>query len=436
MDITNSLISDYLELVEDTESPRIFHIWSLLSGVSAAMGRRAWFPFGHKPLYANLWIMLTGPSAVRKSTALDIIRDLLEENTRIHFGPDNTSGKRQGLIADFFDDDDDEKKEKKQGENLAGLSPLSLEELNTMPTDIVNGVPIIDRRDRFAMMIMAEEFTTFTGHGNNEFVEFLVKLYAGQPYKYKLANKTIYLKDTALTMIGATTPTSLSLALPAAAIGQGFTSRIIFAHASKKYKRIPRPKPLDAILKQKIENQLRKISFEFEGEMVATDEAAAYADSIYDVDNHILTDSRFTYYQGRRHTHFLKIGMVMAATRLDLQITLDDYIMADELLKLTEKTMPDALGEYGMSPIAAAKQRIVEFIHQANEPITLSILHAVMHRDLKMGDLLLCINDLTAADKIQQIRIGKNKEINAYIPKTPLVPDTLQLAALLENPQE
>src|SRR3546814_1384868 len=36
-------LNHYMAMVEDTESPRLFHLWSAITGAAAALGRRCFF---------------------------------------------------------------------------------------------------------------------------------------------------------------------------------------------------------------------------------------------------------------------------------------------------------------------------------------------------------------------------------------------------------
>ena len=65
--------------------------------------------------------------------------------------------------------------------------------------------------------------------------------------------------------------------------------------------------------------------------------------------------------------------------------------------------MSDALGEFGMSPLALCKQRLMEFVSHSKDPIPENILWAVMHRDMKLVDFKSTLNELTNSGKIAQI---------------------------------
>src|SRR3546814_5372174 len=62
--------------------------------------------------------------------------------------------------------------------------------------------------------------------------------------------------------------------------------------------------------------------------------------------------------------------------------------------------MPDALGQFGMNPLAALKQGIVDHVRSAAF-ITLEELRAVFHRDARAQEFTEAYNDLM---RIKQLR--------------------------------
>jgi hypothetical protein len=95
-------LNEYLKMVEDTESPRIFHIWSAVFAMSAALGRRSWLPFGTFDIFPNQYVLLVGTPGTRKSTAANLSKKLLKNSTGTRFAPSDTGGQRQGLIGALF----------------------------------------------------------------------------------------------------------------------------------------------------------------------------------------------------------------------------------------------------------------------------------------------------------------------------------------------
>jgi hypothetical protein len=62
-----------------TDAPGVFHDYVARTVVGTALGNRVWIPFGDKEVRPNLWVLLLAPSSLyRKSTAIGIGSGLLE----------------------------------------------------------------------------------------------------------------------------------------------------------------------------------------------------------------------------------------------------------------------------------------------------------------------------------------------------------------------
>lgn len=419
--VGNDFLDTYLQMVEETESPRAFHLWSAISAISSCMGRRLWLPFGNGALHPNIYTLLVGGAGVRKSTAMNIAMGMVRKNTGVRFSQDDCAGKRQGIIANMVDmgkekDDISIDENKLEGE-LRGLLGLTVESLNRV---VIGGVQedTLPRHpgDRHFLQVAASEFNTFIGHGNIEFLEFLGKMYDGEEYEYRLKSKDEAMKmdDPLIGLIGCTTPTNIATAMPPTAIGQGFMSRIILVYGGQRYKSVPRPPKFDKALVEKVTKRINEVYFGLHGEMKETADAYQYTNEIYDQELD-LTDGRFSNYLNRRFTHMLKLGMILAATRNSVTIERRDYELANSLLKAAELTMPDALGEYGMSYLAAAKQKILEAIQTARGPVTQEVLYAFMRSDISTHDMHTILKELVDQKKITMTKSAITNQI-VYIP--------------------
>jgi len=64
---------------ESTDAPTKYHRYCAASLVGTILGRRVWFPHGHRKLFPHLWVALIGPSGVKKTTSLGIVEDLVAD---------------------------------------------------------------------------------------------------------------------------------------------------------------------------------------------------------------------------------------------------------------------------------------------------------------------------------------------------------------------
>ena len=187
-------------------------------------------------------------------------------------------------------------------------------------------------------------------------------------------------------------------------MGQGFMSRIILVHASRREKDVPPSKyKVDKSIEPYLIDTYRWLNEEFSGEMQLNKESAELIDFAYGKHEKI-PDNRFLYYHDRRDHHLLKITMTLAACRRSRIITVEDIREANYILSETEKSMPEALGEYGLSPLASAKQKMVEFLQHAGQPVTDRVLWSYMVRDIRMVDYRNALSDLENSGKIKKVK--------------------------------
>ena len=389
--LENPFLQAYLEYVEETETPRIMHIWSALTGAGACLGRRCFIPFGINDIYPNLYTLLVGPPAVRKNTPLKVVRKRIRKSTNIRFTPRDTGGQRQGLIVAMSGDehaaDEEALKELETAVDIIDLEKLGKTSMH------------IDIRDKHVMFAIAPEFSAFIGNNSTGLCTFLNDVYDGEDYPYKIRNTEYNLSDPLLSILGSTTPRQIAETFPPSAVGHGFSSRIIFVYANKKYKSVPIPPPLPEKLGKEIDKVFRNLYYDFNGALNLSPSSRKLIEELYEIEVP-LNDVRFIYYLDRRQAHLLKLSMILAALKDSKIIEPTDINEANTLLAYTEQFMPDALGEFGMSPIGAAKQKMLEFIQHCNGPVTKTVLWAMMQKDMKNVDFQNSLMDLVNAKKI------------------------------------
>lgn len=396
MQINNETIKRYLKLVEKTEPPVLHHIWSLVSMMSANLGRRCWFEFGSIPIYPNQYILLVGDPGVRKSTAMSLAKKLIKNNGSIMLAPDDTGGQRQGLIMAML------------GEGEVGNIDDVLDGLTDVgdcadPDSVADAISSslaipVDPEDRHTMYCYASEFASFIGQSSYELITFLTKLWDGEDHNYTLKNSKQVLEKPLLNLLGGTTPVALNGALPMEVVGQGFLSRVILVYAESSVK-IARPQAMDVVELESLRKIFNFVSLNLRGPFKETKAAAELLDSLYFKPTKI-EDTRFVSYLARRHTHLIKLTMALAALRGSNQIIAEDVEDAQNLLSLTEKSMPSALGEFGLSPLGIARQRLLDYINRSTDPFTVNNLWSLMQRDMKMADFTQTLKDFVAEGKV------------------------------------
>jgi energy-coupling factor transporter ATP-binding protein EcfA2 len=399
-------LNEYLKMVEDTESPRIFHIWSAVFAMSAAMGRRCWLPFGTFDIFPNQYVLLVGTPGTRKSTAANLGKKLLKNSTGTRFAPSDTGGQRQGLIGALFGEES-QAKEFLGGAEIGARdnSIASLTELDAVSNEPDSEELLaVAEADRHHLAVIASEFSRFIGQHNLSMLDFLGEVgYDGEDYEYRTKNTSVTLKKPLMNILGCTTPTMLNNSMPPAAGGQGFLSRMILVYGTRKYKQVPRPNapPLDLV--GKVRDRLNDVYHRLSGPFDETPDGRSYSESLYNYTIEI-ADSRFGYYGERRYTHLIKLAMCLAASRGDSLITKSDYEESHRILSATERGMPDALGEFGLNPLALLKQEILEQLRATQGPLTMDQVVAMFHRDARSREIAEVVNDLV---KLGQVKLSQ-----------------------------
>ena len=403
----NETIKKYLKLVEKTEPPVLHHIWSLVSMMSANLGRRCWFEFGSTPIYPNQYILLVGDPGVRKSTAMSLAKKMIKGNRSIRIAPDDTGGQRQGLIMAMIGQEDS------MESMLEGLTDCEFSDLAEDSSSAINLDSPVSPEDRHTMYVFASEFASFIGQSCYELVTFLTKIWDGEDHNYTLKNSKQILEKPLLNLLGGTTPTAMSQALPLEVVGQGFLSRVVLVYAESSVK-IARPQALAEEGVAEIHKVFDYVAQNFSGAFKETENSAKLLDSLY-FKEHRIPDTRFVYYMTRRHTHLIKLTMAMAALRGSQEIISEDVEDAEELLSLTEQVMPNALGEFGLSPLGAARQKLLEYLNSSPDPYTMNNLWSLMQKDMKWTDFTQCLRDLVEEGRIL---VWENDNVLYYIGKS------------------
>lgn len=421
LEFHSEFLNDYMAMVEDTESPRLFHLWSAISGISACLGRRCWLPFGPMTVYPNQFIALVGTPGTRKSTAMGIMKRQLRKSTGVRFAPADTAGQRQGLVEAMRGKTDSE--EYLNGvqlaaaeDSLAGLTLDHIAQITNVPdTDESDDNPLDEARgfisgaDKHHIMVTATELSRFIGQNNFQMLDFLGTMWDGEDYEYQTKAGLTVLRDPLINMLCCTTPTSLNVAMPPAAGGQGFLSRMILVYGTRKYKLVPTPEEPDPEIVLRVRGQFNRTYLELAGEVNESPAALVYRESLYDFKLEI-NDPRFSYYHERRQDHLIKLAIALAASRTSLTIEKDDYEAAHKILRATERGMSDALGEFGMNPLAALKQNMLEYI-RSRATVKVEDLRAVFHRDSRATDFMEAVNDLAKLSQVAIVQIASGSSV-------------------------
>jgi len=373
--------SEYLTYASGNEVPQVFHRWSAIGAIAAILERNIYRPLGDTRLYPNIYVMLMGVSGTRKSTAIKMVKRILIRAGYKTFAAEKTS--KEKFLADLahqneaVDDDD---------AAIFGTQDSSI-------------TPI---------MIAADEANDFFGIHNIEFLSLLGSLWDWHgKYENKIkTGKSDWISDPTITILSGNTPTNFALAFPPSIIGQGFFSRLLLVHGEPTGYKIRKQKIPSEEEKQYVAGILQAIRTSCIGSYDCTPGADNLLDAIYN-DYNPPNDPRFESYGSRRLQHLEKLCLIVAAGKLETQITEDTIIQANTYLTYIESLMPKALGEFGKAKNSDIVDKVMNIIYNANRVIGIKDIWAKVKQDLEQPkDLGQIISSLQFADKIQTVQGG------------------------------
>jgi hypothetical protein len=350
-------VDSFLYFTEDTEPPETYRRWTAISTIASVLQRKCWVNWGRLTFYPNLYIVLVGPPAARKGTAMQEGRDLLDQ-LGVQVAAD--SGSWQKFIN-------------------------SLEESGVTDTG-----PDGKLYHHSSVTIFSSELTVFLGYDNHEMLSVLCDW-------FDCRSRFVYdtfrggrqeVPNVWANLLGATTPQQLQAALPEGAFGSGFTSRVIHVYEEEPAKLVIKPEISELAMKTQrgLLGDLESIKA-IHGEFIVNEGfETLYTNWRTDSAKRRLfpTEPRLEYYVQRRPTHLFKLAMVYSASRgSDQVITEGDLDRAITSLEKAEENMPLVFRGVGNNPLASAQTRMMELIKDRGE--------------VRTGELFsLFANDLTS----------------------------------------
>lgn len=397
----------YLAYTAETEPPTIYHRWSYLTTLGAAIGRKAWIVQGHGRIFGTLYVQLIGEPATRKSTAIKMAKKLFSATGYSWFSGDKTTKEKfledlEGITEDITD----------YGSKKPKLDAVTAEALWGSGSE---GEP----REVF---VVADEFNDYAGAGNLEFYTTLGNLWdwddPNLPFKQRLKSKSISIFQPTISILSGNTPELFSKAFPPESIGSGFLSRLLLIYGERSGRRITFPPPPDAKLQEILVRFLQRLNTNELGEVSLSVDAKEILHDIYQTDISAVDDIRFKGYNNRRFTHLLRICLILSASKFVNEVTKEDVIQANTILSHAELLMPKALGEFGKNKNSDIADKVMQVVDKATKPINIREIWSAIggiSALAKMSDLSDMLEGMVAAQKLQLIHSAIAG--NGFLPK-------------------
>jgi len=333
-----------------------------------------------------MFVVLIGTPATRKGTALRFSRVFLDK-LGIRVSADESS--RQAIVRALI-------------ESEAMVTPP-------------NGLPIYHS----SLTVFSSELTVFLGYENMELLAMLCKLYDCESHFVydTLSRGREEIQNVWLNLIGATTPAQLQAAVPQGFIGSGFTSRVVFVHATQKGKIVVKPTLSEEQKKigELLLADLGRIHLLYGPYSTATAFDDLYARWRMDTEDHPpFKDSRLEYYTQRRPNHLFKLSMIYSAARTEtMLIDVCDLERAINTLDEVEKDMPSVFSGIGANPLASVQSRMRNML-QASGQLSVSDIAVAFANDAthsQIGEALAALEQqkLIQIDVINKVVLYRGR---------------------------
>lgn len=276
---------------QDLESPRRYFYFAGLSALSAVAGRKIWLDRGGAYiLYPNIYVMLIGPSGIKKGLPVKVAEKLVKDtkSTRV----------------------------------IAGRSSIEAIIENLGHTEMNNKQEYVKSASGF---IVSGEFSQSILE-NPQALTILTDLYDSQfkdEHVNLLKSGKSHLKEVYLSMLGASNETHLHAVIGQRDIMGGFVARTLFVAETKRGKKnslVYRP---DNTLNYEQLLEHLKVVAALKGEFHYTPEAATFYDEWYQ--GYETDDDDKTGTTNRIGDTILKVAMLISLARgTDMLLTVED----------------------------------------------------------------------------------------------------------------
>jgi len=369
-----------LSHTDNLPSPKAFRLWTAIATIGASVERRCYTEIrGMSALYPNMFVLLVGQPGVGKSVALNAASHFLRMTGEVHIAPATMT---KAAMVDTL-------KDSKKRIHSAATGDVEYHSLFIPATEFGNLVPAYDLPMISALNDLFD--------CRSDFVE------------RTRGGGEVRINNPQITLLGATQPDYLSVILPEAAWGMGFTSRIVMIYSDDKS---AQRRSLFAFRKaptaehDRLTAELTAIA-KMRGEF-RWDPAAAQALDEWHMAGELPVPNspRLTHYCTRRTIHMVKLMMIAALARHSLVITSDDFETAVDWLFTAEETMPEIFRAMVTGGDSALLQDTAIWVRErevaTKGPIPQHMVIGFLRNRMKAGDVMRAFDLMVASQMIRQ----------------------------------
>ncbi len=295
----DGFFGDYLEYTLNSEGPVEFHFFAAAAILGGAAKRNFVLRLGHINVWPNIWTVLVAPSgACRKSSTTNIATKLLRELQ--DFNIITTKSTPEALV-----------------EQIRPSIKDSVYEEITGDLDI--------HYTESQGFISAPELGVFLGKQqyNEGLVQLLTDL-SDNPDNWSSGTKrdgASELRHVSLSLLGGITPDWLRDAIPRAAHGGGFMSRILWIYRETTNRVLPYPPPPSPLLRARLIHHLRRVNQAEPCDLVPSEDTLKWFADWYGVQaTEPASDARVAGYRERKPTNIWRLATLLTLAGEDHEI--------------------------------------------------------------------------------------------------------------------
>lgn len=334
-------IKKYYDYTKETEPPTNYHVWTMVSCLSALLGRKCYIPQGTFTVYPNLYIILVGSPGMKKSSAMNIGKNLLRGIDNFPLAP--ASMTREALLQALAN-------------NECKFS------LNNVDLDF------------HQVSAFVTELQEFLGgkHRNQSMIDILTAIWDEPTYEYSTINRDpIKIQQPYVTLLACCTTDWLTEKMKASIISEGLARRMIFIYEDKRNKYVPFP----TLSMEQVEawtelEQDIKIVRKTCGQFNFTEDARQYWEKLYIAiqEEAETKDILLQHYWTTKHVLMLKVAMCLSAVlRFDKMIDKALLEIVNKMFNDFERKLPTLFKSMGRNELKSHEDRIDDFIAEGGK---------------------------------------------------------------------
>lgn len=395
-----SFLRDFMIWNEGTEVPEQYYFWSGITALAAIVNGRVWIKMGRYEIFPNLYVVLLGPPANGKTSAM----------------------RRAEKVVRRFEDIP----VSAQSETPEGLIRFMRE--GCVQTITINNETVVHT----PITCFLPELSNFFAKDAAGMVDVLTGIWdcAGENFHRRTKSQGAdMLPRPSVNLIGCTTQDWITNYMKADIVGGGFSRRVIYVNElmTDDTKRVPWPETTEeqnAAFERCITygQQVRSLA----GEMQYGEGARAWWDNWYRT-RPISRDSDVRGFHKSKPAILLKIATLVALSeRPELRVTVDDFEIALALIDKTEVHLHKVFQSIGRNELNQIAQKALSWIetfpeveYRAADGTTkkakfmdLKKLQGMLFKDAGGRDTQEILNHLQTTDKIfYYVQTGTNRTL-------------------------